>query len=157
MAINEYIMNGLGWQAINMNLTLMADFGSQVIGQLGSGQAQTQPESVNLMQGLVQAFILGIVQGVTEFLPISSTAHLQVFTNALGWATVGAKPFLATIQFGSVIAVLIYFWKDISQILTGGWKALRRKDWQQEEWQLLLGIAVGTLPILVGGFLLKKH
>lgn len=157
MVINEYITNGLGWQEVNNALSLMA-FGSQVLGQLGSGQAQTvsQPESVNLIQGLVQAFILGIVQGVTEFLPISSTAHLQVFTNALGWATVGAKPFLATIQFGSVIAVLIYFWKDISQILTGGWKAFQRKDWQQEEWQLLLGIGVGTLPVLVGGFLLKK-
>lgn len=110
----------------------------------------------NLIVGLVQAFILGIVQGVTEFLPISSTAHLQVFTKALGWATVGAKPFLATIQFGSVVAVLIYFWADIRQILTGGWKAIRQKDWQREEWQLLLGIGVGTLPVLLGGFLLKK-
>lgn len=109
----------------------------------------------NLLQGLVQAFILGIVQGLTEFLPISSTAHLQVFTKALGWATVGAKPFVATIQFGSVVAVLLYFRRDITQILTGGWKAIRQQDWQREEWQLLVGIGVGTLPILVAGFLLK--
>lgn len=111
---------------------------------------------VNLIEGLIQAFVLGIVQGITEFLPISSTAHLQVFTKALHWDAVAGKPFLATIQFGSVIAVLIYFWSDISKILTGGWLAVRLRDWQREEWQLLVGIAVGTLPALVGGFLLKK-
>jgi undecaprenyl-diphosphatase len=110
---------------------------------------------VNLVQGLFQAFILGIVQGLTEFLPISSTAHLEVFTKALHWKTVGGKPFLATIQFGSVVAVLIYFWKDITKIFTGGLEAIRQKDWQREEWKIIVGIAVGTLPILVGGFLLK--
>ena len=110
----------------------------------------------SLVQGLVQAFILGIVQGLTEFLPISSTAHLQVFTKALGWATVGAKPFVAAIQFGSVVAVLLYFRRDITQILVGGWKAIRQQDWQREEWQLLVGIGVGTLPVLVGGFLIKN-
>jgi undecaprenyl-diphosphatase len=157
MVTNEQIAGGLGWYGVNCGLYLMTDFGSEVLGQAGNvPAAAAQPESVNLVLGLVQAFILGIVQGLTEFLPISSTAHLQVFTKALGWATVGAKPFVATIQFGSVVAVIIYFWKDITQILTGGWQAIRQRDWQQEEPQLLVGIAVGTLPILVGGFLLKN-
>jgi len=156
MVMNEQIAGGLGWYGVNCGLYLMTDFGSVVLGQAGNVPAAAQPESVNLVLGLVQAFILGIVQGLTEFLPISSTAHLQVFTKALGWATVGAKPFVATIQFGSVVAVIIYFWKDITQILTGGWQAIRQRDWQQEEPQLLVGIAVGTLPVLVGGFLLKK-
>jgi undecaprenyl-diphosphatase len=106
--------------------------------------------------GLFQAFILGIVQGLTEFLPISSTAHLEVFTKALGWEMVAGKPFLATIQFGSVVAVLIYFWKDLTVIFTGGLKAIREKDWEREEWKIIVGIAVGTLPILVGGLLLKN-
>lgn len=119
------------------------------------GQTNTATD-VNLVQGLFQAFVLGIVQGLTEFLPISSTAHLQVFTKALGWETVGAKSFIATIQCGSIIAVLIYFWKDITTILRGGLEAIREKDWQREEWKILVGIAVGTLPVLVGGFLLKK-
>ncbi|MBJ7297924.1 MAG: undecaprenyl-diphosphate phosphatase, partial [Dolichospermum sp.] len=74
----------------------------------------------NIIQLIFQAFILGIVQGITEFLPISSTAHLEVFTKAFHWEALGSKAFLATIQFGSVIAVLIYFWTDIKQILTGG-------------------------------------
>jgi undecaprenyl-diphosphatase len=49
----------------------------------------------------------------------------------------------------------MYFWQDIRQILLGGWVAFRRKDWEQEEWKLLVGIAVGTLPALIFGFLLK--
>ncbi len=122
---------------------------------------QATPEAVtsggaNLMQQLFQAFILGIVQGITEFLPISSTAHLEVFSKALHWETLGSKAFLATIQFGSVVAVLIYFWQDIKLILTGGWQAINKKDWQREEWKLLVGIAIGTIPALVGGFILKK-
>lgn len=111
---------------------------------------------VNLIEQLFEAFILGIVQGITEFLPISSTAHLQVFTKAFHWEELGSKAFLATIQFGSVIAVLIYFRVIIAQVLSGGWAAYQEKDWQREEWRLLVGIAIGTLPALVGGFLLKK-
>lgn len=103
-----------------------------------------------------QAVVLGLIQGITEFLPISSTAHLQVFTKVLGWEAVSSKPFLATIQFGSVVAVVIYFWKDILQVLTGGLQAIQQKDWRREEWQILIGITLGTLPILIGGFLLKK-
>lgn len=119
-------------------------------------QVEVSTGGVNLFAALVQAFLLGIVQGITEFIPISSTAHLQVFTTALHWEAVAGKPFLATIQFGSVIAVVIYFWADIKQILTGGWQSIQEKNWQQQEWKLLVGVAVGTLPALIGGFLLKK-
>ncbi|MCV3216066.1 undecaprenyl-diphosphate phosphatase [Plectonema radiosum NIES-515] len=143
---------GIMLEASGLDLLLPA---SSHILQVGvpSSVATGEP---NLILQIIQAFILGIVQGITEFLPISSTAHLQVFTKALGWELLGEKSFVATIQFGSVIAVLIYFWKDISQILTGGWVAFQEKDWGREEWQLLVGVAVGTLPALVGGFLLKK-
>jgi len=111
---------------------------------------------VEFFQRLFQAVVLGIVQGITEFLPISSTAHLLVFTKALGWADVGQKYFVDAIQFGSVIAVVLYFWSDIRQILSGGLAAARQKDWNREEWKLLVGIAVGTLPALIVGFLVKK-
>jgi undecaprenyl-diphosphatase len=113
------------------------------------------PDQPSLISSMFEAFVLGIVQGITEFLPISSTAHLLVFTKLLGWATVGQKYFVDAIQFGSVIAVVIYFWLDIRQILTGAWAAFQQKNWQREEWKLLVGIAVGTLPALIGGFLLK--
>ena len=124
----------------------MANIGSGILAEVGT----------TMVPGLIQAFILGIVQGITEFLPISSTAHLQVITKVLSWNAVSGKPFLATIQFGSVVAVLIYFWTDIQQILHGGWQAMAKKDWDREEWRILVGIAVGTLPVLVAGFVLKS-
>ncbi|MFM7615824.1 MAG: undecaprenyl-diphosphate phosphatase [Synechococcales cyanobacterium] len=65
--------------------------------------------TVNLTT-LLQAIALGLVQGVTEFLPISSTAHLLIFTEALHWNQVGEKYFIDGIQFGSVSAVILYFW-----------------------------------------------
>jgi undecaprenyl-diphosphatase len=112
--------------------------------------------TVEFIQHLLQAIVLGIVQGITEFLPISSTAHLLVFTRALGWADVGQKYFVDAIQFGSVIAVVLYFWNDIRHIIPGGLAAARQKDWGREEWKLLVGIAIGTLPALVAGLLVKK-
>lgn len=111
---------------------------------------------MTIIQDLFRAIVLGIVQGITEFLPISSTAHLLIFTKAFGWTDlVGQKYFVDAIQFGSVIAVLMYFWTDIKQLLTGAWAALQQRDWKREEWKILVGIAVGTLPALVVGFLAK--
>ncbi|KAM3092291.1 undecaprenyl-diphosphate phosphatase [Phormidesmis sp. 146-35] len=115
-------------------------------------QAADAPKN-NLLVGLFQAIVLGIVQGITEFLPISSTAHLLIFRDVFGWTQ--QKYFIDAIQFGSVIAVVMYFWSDIQQIVTGGWSAFREKDWQREEWKLLVGIGVGTIPALVGGLLLN--
>jgi undecaprenyl-diphosphatase len=111
---------------------------------------------VEFIQHLLQAIVLGIVQGITEFLPISSTAHLLVFTRALGWADVGQKYFVDAIQFGSVIAVVLYFWNDIRHIIPGGLAAAQQKDWGREEWKLLVGIAIGTLPALIAGLLVKR-
>lgn len=111
--------------------------------------------NVDLLQELFRAVVLGLVQGITEFLPISSTAHLLVFTKLFNWTTVGQKYFVDAIQFGSVIAVVLYFWSDILHILVGGWTALIQRDWQREEWKLLVGIAVGTVPALGAGFLLR--
>ncbi|HEY9858553.1 MAG TPA: undecaprenyl-diphosphate phosphatase [Candidatus Obscuribacterales bacterium] len=151
-------VSSLVWLSCSLEAALIPSNGMGKLAELPSLLAIATPEasSVNWLMELFQAFVLGIVQGITEFLPISSTAHLQVFTKAMGWSTVGAKPFVATIQFGSVIAVLIYFWSDISTILSGGWQAAQKRDWQREEWKLLVGIVVGTIPALAGGFLLKN-
>ncbi|MBD2517452.1 undecaprenyl-diphosphate phosphatase [Nostoc sp. FACHB-973] len=103
----------------------------------------------------IQAFILGIVQGITEFLPISSTAHLLIVTKVFGWKELGSKDFVDAIQFGSVIAILGYFWSLIYSVIKGGIEALKQKDWEREEWKIIVGIAVGTMPALIVGFILK--
>jgi undecaprenyl-diphosphatase len=104
---------------------------------------------------IVQALFLGLVQGITEFLPISSTAHLLVTTKAFGWQQLGQKDYADAIQFGSVIAVLIYFWKDIVTVVTGGVAGIARQDWQNIDVKIFVGIAVGTLPALILGYLGK--
>ena len=101
-----------------------------------------------------QAVVLGMVQGLTEFIPISSTAHLKVVPVALGWGDPGVT-FTAVIQLGSMAAVLWYFWADLSQITKGMVKAVRYSHYQSHEFRLAMGILLGTLPIVVCGLLLK--
>lgn len=103
---------------------------------------------------------MGLVQGVTEFLPISSTAHLIIFRDLFHWEGTAqgsgwTKASIDAIQFGSVVAVLMYFWSDFSRLLGGAWRAVLAKDWQQEEFRISAGIAIGTLPALIGGLALK--
>ncbi|WP_396135662.1 undecaprenyl-diphosphate phosphatase [Chamaesiphon sp. OTE_20_metabat_361] len=104
---------------------------------------------------IFQALFLGLVQGITEFLPISSTAHLLVTTKAFGWQQLGQKDYADAIQFGSVLAVFIYFWKDISSVVAGGVTGIVRQDWQSLNVKVLAGIIVGTLPALIFGYLGK--
>jgi undecaprenyl-diphosphatase len=104
---------------------------------------------------ILQALFLGLVQGITEFLPISSTAHLLVTTKALGWQQLGQKDYADAIQFGSVVAVFIYFWKDINTVVSGGITGIAKQDWNSLEVKILAGIAVGTLPALILGYLGK--
>lgn len=103
---------------------------------------------------LLQAFVLGIVQGLTEFLPISSTAHLKVIPVALGWGDPGVT-FTAVIQLGSIFAVIGYFWGDLTTIVRGAWSALRQGKYEDQNWRLAVGILLGTVPIAICGLLLK--
>ena len=101
-----------------------------------------------------QAAVLGMVQGLTEFLPISSTAHLKVVPVALGWGDPGVT-FTAVIQLGSIAAVLWYFWGDLSQICLGTLKAIKTANYQSQDFRLASGIALGTIPIVIAGVCLK--
>ncbi|NER97546.1 MAG: undecaprenyl-diphosphate phosphatase [Symploca sp. SIO1B1] len=103
---------------------------------------------------IVQATILGLVQGLTEFLPISSTAHLKVVPVALGWGDPGVA-FTAVIQLGSIAAVLWYFWGDLTNVTTGAFKAIRTSDYQSQEFRIAVGIILGTIPIVFFGLLIK--
>jgi undecaprenyl-diphosphatase len=101
-----------------------------------------------------QALGLGVIQGLTEFLPISSTAHLKVVPLALGWGDPGVA-YTAVIQLGSIAAVIWYFWGDLSQITLGMIKAIKTKEYDSLEFKLALGIGLGTIPIVIFGLALK--
>lgn len=104
---------------------------------------------------ITEAIVLGVVQGLSEFLPISSTAHLRVVPALLGWHDPGVA-YSAVIQLGSVIAVLAYFFKDLFSLATGSVTALVKKDFSSPALRMMCSIIVGTIPICVIGLLLKK-
>jgi undecaprenyl-diphosphatase len=149
------IAMGIDWSPVAMSLSMMMSPGLAT--GLAPVLAEPPPVEVaqfGLVQGIVQALILGLVQGITEFLPISSTAHLLIFTRALNWP-LGAKWFVDAIQFGSVVAVAMYFWQDLRQIFAGAWAAFKSRDWQSEAWKVFVGVAIGTLPALGMGLVIK--
>jgi undecaprenyl-diphosphatase len=102
---------------------------------------------------LLQAIVLGFVQGATEFIPISSTAHLKAVPVFLGWGDPGVS-FTAVIQLGSIAAVISYFWSDLSQITTGMIKAIRSSNYESQDFLLALGLALGSLPLIFAGLVL---
>src|SRR3982750_2889812 len=106
--------------------------------------------------GLLEAVVLGLVQGFTEFLPISSTAHLRIAPELFGWPDPGAG-FSAVIQLGTVLAVILYFWKDVLALL-GAWaKSVKsRQPLESTESRLAWFVLVGTLPIGILGLVFKK-
>lgn len=107
--------------------------------------------------GLIEALILGIVQGLTEFLPISSTAHIRILPALLGWPDPGAA-FTAVIQIGTLLAVLIYFRRDLAAAFSGWARSLwSRQSRGTPESRMGWAILVGTLPIVVFGFGFKHQ
>ena len=98
-----------------------------------------------------QSLVLGIVQGLTEFLPVSSTAHLRVLPYFLGWEDPGAA-FSAAVQLGTLAAVFIYFAGDIKRLIAAAWEGLRLRDLRHSQDSLVAwAIVPGTLPIAVFG------
>ena len=110
--------------------------------------------SLSLMEACWRNLVLGIVQGLTEFLPISSTAHLKVVPVLLGWGDPGVSV-TAAIQLGSIAAVIAYFRSDLLQVLKGIGKAFRHGQWREPEARLGVAMVVGTIPILLAGLLIK--
>jgi undecaprenyl-diphosphatase len=106
---------------------------------------------------VLQAIVLGLVQGITEFLPISSTAHLRIVPALLGWPDPGAA-YSAVIQLGTVAAVIIYFAKDLARILAAFVKGLiEKKPFDSPDARLAWCVGLGTIPIGILGLLLKKR
>jgi undecaprenyl-diphosphatase len=106
---------------------------------------------------LLEALVLGLVQGLTEFLPISSTAHLRIAPALLGWEDPGAA-YSAIIQLGTVAAVVIYFWRDIGRLTVGLFRGLKNRDpLRDPESRLAWMVILGTVPISVIGILTKPQ
>ena len=116
-------------------------------------------ESVDLgfvQLGWFKVIFLGIVQGITELLPISSTAHLRIVPSLLGWQDPGGSAFSAAMQLASLAAVLTYFWQDIKSLSRGTFRAIATQNYKSKSFQITLGLLIGTIPIAIAGLLLKK-
>lgn len=115
--------------------------------------------------GLLDALILGLIQGLTEFLPISSSAHLRIAGEFLPAATDPGATFTAITQIGTELAVLVYFAQDIGRILQGWFRSLGKgKAWwsdasPEDRSHARMGwlIIVGTLPIVVVGYTAQDY
>ena len=106
---------------------------------------------------LFEAAVLGIVQGLTEFLPISSSGHLRVVPALFGWEDPGAA-FTAVIQLGTMAAVLLYFWRDILRITATWARSLFRPELRGElDARLGWYIGLGTIPIAVFGLVFQHQ
>tara|TARA_Y100001968_G_scaffold30553_1_gene23587 strand:- start:277 stop:1113 length:837 start_codon:yes stop_codon:yes gene_type:complete len=113
------------------------------------------PESNHLISNCVQSFLLGIIQGFTEFLPISSTAHLKVIPYFLGWQDPGVS-ISASLQLGSAFAIIFYFWNDIALIFNSFSTILiHRNLFKDDNTKLFTYIFIASIPIFIFGFLIK--
>jgi undecaprenyl-diphosphatase len=103
-----------------------------------------------------QALVLGVIQGLTEFLPVSSTAHLRVVPHFLGWDDPGAK-ISAVIQLGTLLAVFVYFAGDVRRLLAAAIDGLRHRRLDHTpDSRTAWSIAVGTIPIAAFGLGFKE-
>ena len=105
---------------------------------------------------LIQAVVLGLVQGLTEFIPVSSSDHLLLLPAIFGWKDPGAG-FTAVIQLGTLLAVLIYFFRDLTAALGAWFRSIfdaRRRS--TPEARLGWAVFVGTFPVVIAGLLLEK-
>jgi undecaprenyl-diphosphatase len=107
--------------------------------------------------GWFEAVVLGVVQGLTEFLPISSSAHLRIVGEVFGWDDPGAA-FTAITQIGTEIAVLVYFRSDIARII-GAWVSSLFRRERRGDLDVRMGwlIIIGSIPIIVLGLLFKDQ
>src|SRR5216117_2124181 len=106
---------------------------------------------------LTEAIVLGLVQGLTEFIPISSTAHLVIVPVLLGWGDPGAAT-SAVIQFGTLLAAIIYFFADIVRLIAGFFRGLiTRRPLADTDSREAWLVVIGTIPIVILGLVLKKH
>lgn len=105
--------------------------------------------------GYLKVGFLGIVQGITELLPISSTAHMRIVPALLGWQDPGSA-FSASMQLAALAAVVSYFWADVRGLADGTIAAIRRRDFDDWNFRFFVWIILATIPISFCGLLLSS-
>ena len=105
--------------------------------------------------GYFKVAILGIVQGITELMPISSTAHMRLVPAVLGWQDPGSA-FSAAMQLAALAAVVTYFWTDVRDLAVNSIAAAARGNFRDRYFQFALWIVLATIPIGIAGLALAK-
>jgi undecaprenyl-diphosphatase len=105
--------------------------------------------------GYAKVAVLGLVQGITELLPISSTAHMRVVPALLGWQDPGSA-FSAAMQLAALAAVVTYFWGDVRELTTNSLRAIARWETDDRYLRLSVWIVLATVPIGIAGLVLAK-
>ena len=104
--------------------------------------------------GYAKVAALGVAQGITELLPISSTAHMRIVPALLGWRDPGSA-FSAAMQAAALAAVISYFWKDVRGMVFGSIGAVVRRDFSDWNFRFAMWIVLASLPIVISGVLLS--
>jgi undecaprenyl-diphosphatase len=104
--------------------------------------------------GYAKVAFLGVIQGITELLPISSTAHMRVVPALLGWRDPGSA-FSAAMQLAALAAVVSYFWGDVRRLAGQSVVAAVRRQWDDDALRLVVWIGLATIPLVVAGVLLS--
>jgi undecaprenyl-diphosphatase len=105
--------------------------------------------------GYAKVAVLGVVQGITELMPISSTAHMRIVPALFGWQDPGSA-FSAAMQLAALAAVITYFWGDLRDLLLGSLSAIARRDLSDRSLKVVFGIVIATIPIGIAGLALAK-
>lgn len=104
--------------------------------------------------GYAKVAVLGVVQGITELMPISSTAHMRIVPALLGWQDPGSA-FSAAMQMAALTAVISYFWSDVRGLAVNSLGAVGRRDFADHDFRFSMFILIGTVPIVIAGILLS--
>ena len=105
--------------------------------------------------GYFKVAILGVVQGISELMPISSTAHMRLVPAVLGWQDPGSA-FSAAMQMAALAAVISYFWADLRWLATDSLSAARHGRFRDKSFQFVMWIVIATIPIGIAGLALSK-